>query len=141
MTNRSKLYNDSKGYHGVRLQSGREYNIEPKRFISLNVDDIEYVIAENSRAFSEPHILRVEDPVVAESLGVVADEASAFDEDAIKGKLGMKVQQMKKWLDEIDDARVLDMIFDVAITMDLSASKLRALKEKMPDRQFIDAEE
>lgn len=45
--------------------------------------------------------------------------------------------QVKAWLDGIREPYLLDAICDVATEMDLPASKLQLLKERMPNREFI----
>lgn len=48
--------------------------------------------------------------------------------------------QVKAWLDGIHEAYLLDAICDVAAQMDLPASKLQLLQERMPEREFLKSE-
>ena len=47
---------------------------------------------------------------------------------------------MKAWLDGVREPYLLDAICDVAAEMDLPASQLQVLQERMPDREFIKSE-
>ena len=64
-----------------------------------------------------------------------------MDAEAIRKKLSLRNPQVKAWLDDIKEPYLLDAIFDVAMTMDLPASKLQLLQERMPEKEFIKTEE
>ena len=38
----------------------------------------------------------------------------------------------------MEEEHILDRIYDVAKTMNLSVDKIKALQEKMPNRNFLD---
>ena len=85
--------------------------------------------------------LRIEDRALAVQLGVIdSEQAEVLDAETIQKKLGLRVGQLKAWLDGVSEPYLLDAIYDVAMTMDLPASKLQLLQERMPDREFIQAE-
>ena len=47
-------------------------------------------------------------------------------------------KKIGEWLDTITEPFVLDRVYDVAMSMDnLTAPKLKVLKAKMPERDFI----
>ena len=48
--------------------------------------------------------------------------------------------QLKAWLDGVTEPYLLDAICDVATEMDLPASKLQLLRERMPERDIIQGE-
>ena len=48
---------------------------------------------------------------------------------------------MAKWLDTVEEPQLMDLVYEVAMTMDLPASKLALLKEKLPSREFIGSDE
>ncbi len=75
-------------------------------------------------------------------MGFIENEAvPVLDEDEIHKKLALRPNQVKAWLDGIGEAYLLDAIYDVAMTMDLPASKLQLLQERMPEKEFIKTEE
>ena len=57
-----------------------------------------------------------------------------------EGEKQLRIGQLKAWLDGVSEPYLLDAIYDVAMTMDLPASKLQLLQERMPDKEFIRAE-
>ena len=63
-----------------------------------------------------------------------------LDAETIQKKLGLRVGQLKAWLDGVSEPYLLDAICDVAAEMDLPASKLQLLQERMPGREFLHAE-
>lgn len=69
-----------------------------------------------------------------------SEQAEVLDAETIQKKLRFRVCQLKTWLDGISEPYLLDAIYDVAMTMDLPASKLQLLQERMPDKEFIRAE-
>ncbi len=46
----------------------------------------------------------------------------------------------KAWLDTVQEDFLLDAICDAAATMDLPASKLQLLQDRLPARDFLKAE-
>ena len=63
-----------------------------------------------------------------------------LDDEEIRKNLSQRVSQVKAWLDSIEEAYRLDAICDVAAGMDLPASKLQLLQEKLPEREFLKTE-
>ena len=85
--------------------------------------------------------LRLEDRALAVQLGFIQDEAEpVLDAEEIRKKLGMRPAQIKSWLDTIQEGYLLDAICDVAATMDLPASKLQLLQDRLPEREFLKTE-
>ena len=136
-----RVYNPRKYDIGLVLQSGMERVIHPGSFTPMARDDIEYAASMAPALFEGEKQLRLEDRALAVQLGFVQNESEpVFDGEEIRKKLGMRNPQVKAWLESIQEGYLLDAICDVAATMDLPASKLQLLQERMPDREFLKAE-
>ena len=104
-------------------------------------DDIEYAASMAPALFEGEKQLRLEDRALAVQLGFIQDEAEpVLDTEEIRKKLGMRPAQIKAWLDTIQEGYLLDAICDVAATMDLPASKLQLLQDRLPEREFLKTE-
>ena len=53
---------------------------------------------------------------------------------------GPQRRHLKTWLDGIQEGYLLDAICDVAAEMDLPASKLQLLQDRLPEREFLKTE-
>jgi len=136
-----KVYNARKYAIGLILQNGAERVILPGSFALLTRDDIEYAGAIAPQLFVGEKQLYLEDRQLAAQLGFVDDPATPrMDAEEIKKKLGMRPAQVKAWLDTVQDDYLLDAICDVSATMDLPASKLQLLQDRLPSRDFLKAE-
>ena len=136
-----KVYNARKYAVGLVLQNGAERVIMPGSFALLTRDDIEYVGAIAPQLFVGEKQLYLEDRELAAQLGFIDDPATpTMDAEEIKKKLGMRPAQVKAWLDTVQEGYLLDAICDVAATMDLPASKLQLLQDRLPEREFLKAE-
>ena len=58
--------------------------------------------------------------------------------EEIKKKLSGTGKKLREWLATIEEGHTLDRVFDVAVGMNLSVDKIKILKEKMPDKEFLD---
>ena len=67
-------------------------------------------------------------------------ETPVLNADEIRKKLSLRPAQMKTWLDGIQEDYLLDAICDVATDMDLPASKLQLLQDRLPEREFLKTE-
>lgn len=82
--------------------------------------------------------LQLGDRDLAVELGFIkGPENKPLDEAEIRKQLGQSATKLRQWLDGIDEPYLLDAVFEIAMTMELSSSKLKALQEKMPDREFL----
>lgn len=136
-----RVYNPRKYDIGLVLQSGMERVIHPGSFTPMSRDDIEYAASMAPALFEGEKQLRLEDRALAVQLGFVQDESEpVFDAEEIRKKLGMRNPQVKAWLESIQEGYLLDAICDVAATMDLPASKLQLLQDRIPEREFLKAE-
>ena len=133
-----RVYNPRKFAIGVILQNGAERAILPGSFALLSKDDIEYLASIAPALFEDENLLQIEDRTVAVDLGFIDSlEKPILDADEIRRCLGQRVSQVKAWLEGIEEEYLLDAICDVAAEMDLPASKLQLLKERMPEREFL----
>ena len=136
-----KVYNARKYAVGLVLQNGAERVILPSSFALLTRDDIEYAGAIAPQLFVGEKQLYLEDRELAAQLGFIDDSTTpTMDAEAIKKKLGLRPAQVKAWLDTVQEGYLLDAICDVAATMDLPASKLQLLQDRLPEREFLKAE-
>lgn len=137
----TRVYNQRKYSIGLILQNGAERVIHPGSFALLARDEIEYLASIAPSLFDGEKQLRLEDRALAAQLGFVDDaQAETLDAEAIRKRLSQRVPQVRVWLEGVTEPYLLDAICDVAAEMDLPASKLQLLKERMPEREFIHGE-
>lgn len=138
---KTRVYNQRKYDVGMILQNGAERVVHPGSFILLSRDEIEYLASIAPALFDGEKQLRLEDRALAAQLGFVDDaQAETLDADVIRKKLNQRAPQLRAWPDGISEPYLLDAICDVAAEMDLPASKLQLLQERMPGREFLHAE-
>lgn len=126
---------------GLILANGTERVVHPGSFVLLSRTDIEYLISIAPSLFEGEKQLAIDDKELEVQLGVLeTPQDEILDAEVIRKKLSQRVGLMKEWLEEIHEPYLLDSVYDVAMTMDLPASKLQVLQEKMPDREFIIAQ-
>lgn len=136
---KTRVYNQRKYSIGLILQNGAERVIHPGSFALLARDEIEYLASIAPSLFDGEKQLRLEDRALAAQLGFVDDaQAETLDAEAIRKRLSQRVPQVRVWLEGVTEPYLLDAIYDVAAEMDLPASKLQLLKERMPE--FIHGE-
>ena len=138
---KTRVYNQRKYSIGLILQNGAERVIHPGSFALLARDEIESLASIAPSLFDGEKQLRLEDRALAAQLGFVDDaQAETLDAEAIRKRLSQRVPQVRVWLEGVTEPYLLDAICDVAAEMDLPASKLQLLKERMPEREFIHGE-
>ena len=72
-------------------------------------------------------------------LGINPDEDVNFvTNEEIQKKLSGTGKKLREWLAGIEEGHTLDRIYDVAKGMNLNVDKVKILKEKMPDKEFLD---
>lgn len=139
MADKIKLLNPQKFDVGIiTLENKIGVNIKAGSFALVTPDDISY-LASISDVFNRG-ILRVEEKNIniMQEAGIDQEnEPNFITDEEIKTKLSGTVKKVREWLASVNEGYILDRIFDVAVTMNLSADKLRALQEKMPDKDFI----
>ena len=126
---------------GFTLINGAEKVVKPCSFTLLSRDEIEYLASIAPSLFQDEKVLRLSDRELAVQLGFInGTEQPTMDVEEIRKRLGQRVPQVKAWLDGIQEDYLIDAICDVAADMDLPASKLQLLQERMPHREFLKAE-
>lgn len=136
-----RVYNPRKFAIGLTLANGTERTVLPGSYTLLSKEDIEHLASFAPALFQDEKLLRIEDRNLTVELGFIDNiEKPVLDEEEIRKNLGQRVGQVKAWLDGIHEAYLLDAICDVAAQMDLPASKLQLLQERMPEREFLKAE-
>lgn len=131
---------------GVRKADDRGYNIPGKGgILMMTVNDILYdeSRAKYDRKKFAKGMLEIYDPetnvkVGIEELGMqeVPEEQRHLTNEEITAALKGTAAALEAWLAPITDEAELHAIYMVATTMDLSASKLKILKAKMPNKNF-----
>lgn len=126
---------------GLILQNGSERSVMPGSFVMLSRDEIEYLASIAPTLFEGEKMLQLEDRAVAVEMGFIESaEQPVMDEEEIRKRLSQRVPQLKAWLATVQEGYLLDAICDVADKMDLPASKLQLLQERMPERNFLSNE-
>lgn len=143
-----RVYNRCKHAIGVKLMNGVHVNIKPGSFRLLTASDILYIesVCGSIKFFAQKMLVPydAENKIVAlENIGLYEDPdvVKHMTDDEITAMLKKSQAQVKAWLSDITDPAELHAIYLVAKTMDISASKLRLLNEKMPNKAWLDSEE
>lgn len=141
MAERVRITNTSIHDVGLVAQNGIEYNIRPGAFISLPKDDAEYMVAIAPRLFAAKDRageLRIDNEELARDLNIAAPgDPSPADDVVVKKGLSGTVNQVKKYVSEIEDPMLIDAVCRMAKELDLPQSKMRVIKEAFPSK-FID---
>lgn len=140
MAEKIKLMNPQKFDVGIiTLENKIGVNIKAGSFTLVTPDDIAY-LASISDVFRRG-ILKVEEKniEVMQEAGIdQANDPNYITDEEIQKKLSGTVKKMKEWLATIEEGYIIDRIYDVAMNMNLSLDKVKALNEKMPDRKFLE---
>lgn len=140
MAEKIKLMNPQKFDVGIITQENKiGVNIKAGSFTLVTPDDIAY-LASISDVFRRG-ILKVEEKniEVMQEAGIdQQNDPNFITDEEIQKKLSGTVKKMKEWLATIEEGYILDRIYDVAMNMNLSLDKVKALNEKMPDRKFLE---
>lgn len=138
MTDKIRVYNDRPYDIGVILLNGQNINIKSGSFTMLSEDDIAFIESQclyNKKLFGTGK-LRMDKVTEekADEIGIVKSEENFhIPLDEIEKKLLGNLANMKKWLATIEDRSYLFEIYTIAKALDLSTSKMKALKELLPE--------
>ena len=139
MSEKIRVYNPQKFDVGiVTLDKPLGINIKAGSFAQITDDDVAYITSIST--IFQRGVLRLDEDKKEqmESVGIDVTTDPHFVDDAdIQKKLSGSAKKVEEWLQTIDEEYLLDRIFDVAITMNLSVNKIKVLQEKMPNRNFI----
>lgn len=139
-----RVHNMCKHDYGVITAKNMHINIRPGSFALQTEDDIAYiqsVTADGKKPFSVGKLVaeRNGDTSVMEEIGIEKDEQNFLESDEqIDKRLKGTVASMKKWLDDITDPTLLFNIAERAKALDLPASKLKAIAEKVPNADLLE---
>lgn len=132
---------------GITLSSGQQAVVRSGSFLKIPVDDILYIesTATGVRPFSSKWLVPVSDAgeeLTLEDMGGYTDPNAQkhLGYDEIATFLKKSAKAIETWLETIDDPMELHAIAEAANTMDLPASKLKILREKVPNIDFLDKE-
>lgn len=118
---------------GVALQDGRQFNLLPGVTLPLTEDEIFYLQA--TTTFFTSGILRIEEARsdLNEKIGIDAGTNPNFatDED-IRARLMGSATKIAAWAQEITEPHVRNRVWEIADTMDLTRTRLSALKSAIP---------
>ena len=139
-----RCYNRCKFDIGVVTAEGRQYNIKPDSFALLTMDDIVYIdsICQKKKLFGSG-MLEAEDAngkvLTFDQMNIVPDDEHAIlSDEEITAELKKSLKSFTEWINGIDDPVELHAIYTVASRLDLPASKLKVLKAKMPNKDWLD---
>lgn len=134
-----KVYNRQKFNVGIKMPSKPDgINIAPGSFTYMTEDDIEYVMS-ISTIFQKGYLRVEEDKTeILADMGIdVVNDPNFLDDEMIRKKLTQTPKKLGEWLDTVNSEHTMDRIYDVAMNMDLSMTRLKVLNEKMPDRNIL----
>lgn len=147
MIDRTKVYrveNRCKYDIGVRLVNGTFRNVEAGSFMPLTVDDIMFIegLCKKKKYFTQRYLVPVDEygkDVPMDQLGLVkAKNAVAhLDEAEISAALKQSPAKIEKWLDQFSDPVELDEICEIAKSLDLPMNKVKVLKAKCPNKDWL----
>ena len=135
-----KVTNCTKYAIGIRLINGIERNIPAGASLRLPKEDMEYIMAVAPGLFAVPSQLLVEDEELCEMAGIDPSvENLSTNEAGIIKKLKGTDKALKTWLEPITQPHMLEAIYEAAKKVpNISAAKMKILKEKMPERYFLE---
>ena len=141
------VYNTANFDIGITLSSNQQRVIRAGTLLPMSIDDILY-IESNCRAkpFSSKRLsIKTKDgkELTLEDIGGYTDPYAEkhFDADEIVANLNKSAKHIAAWLKEITDPVELDAIGEMAIKMDLSASKLKVIQAKVPNKDMLEPDE
>jgi hypothetical protein len=115
----------------------RRITVKKNSFIMLEKDEI-YQIDSTSRTFRDG-FLRLESEEVKEEIGQVDENPNDLTKEEIEVILSEHPKKIEKQLADISALHVRNKIVDVAKEMDLTAGRLKVIKEAFGVDVFADA--
>lgn len=145
MADKIRVYNDRHYDIGVILLNGMGVNIKSNSFTMMTEDDIAFIESQcryDKKLFGTGK-LRIDKKTEEEqeAIGVVkAEENLYIPHEEIEKKLLGSLANLKKWLTTINEQPFLYEIYKAALKLDLATSKIKAIKELLPDLLTADEE-
>lgn len=140
-----RVYNRCKYDIGVTKPNNQSVNVKTGNFVMLTSDEIASIegLCANKKFFSQKMLVPVDDQgndVPLEKFLIYEDpDAEKHLNDAeITAALKGPARKVEEWLDSIADPEELHAIYKVAIGMDLPASKLKILNNKIPNKDWLE---
>lgn len=141
---RFRVFNKTNYVIGVTLLNGQSPRINPNSFLVFTVNDILYIesVATRKKPFSSGLLVAVNDegvPLTLEQLGGYPDPSAEkhLTNDEIASMLKKPMKAFETWLENIEDPVELHAVYEQAKEADLPATKLKALKKKMPNKDWL----
>lgn len=135
-----RLYNPQKFDVGVKLlDNERGMNVRAGSFIQISENDVAYI--NSISTLLRRGILRVEKEkeILLKEVGIDAETDPCFiTDDEIRKKLGMSAKKIEEWISTVDEPFILDRVYDAAVDMNLTMSKIKVLQAAMPNKSFIE---
>ena len=139
--NKIRIYNRTQFNIGIKTPTNDiGINIRPGSFTLLSEEEIDYVMSTST--LLQSGWLQVEEKAKEETLakmGIDEKEAAAFmDDEEIKKKLNGNAKSIEKWLATVEDPIEIDRITNIAVSMNLSISKMKLIQSKNPHRDLME---
>lgn len=141
---RYRVTNTCKFDIGITLPSQQNIVIKAGSFQLLTADDIMYAesICRKTKYFSKRMLIPYDaqnKQVPFEQLGgfMEVDANPHLSDEEIKTAFKQSVKKVESWLQEVQDPSELFAIAEVAKTMDLPASKLKLIMDKVPNLDLL----
>ena len=137
---------------GVPLLNGQDVNIPAgSAYIRLSVDDILRIegMCRKRRVFSAGMLVPMTDDgkeLTLEDIGGYTDSYTQenqkhLSDEEILQYIKKPNNAFKAWVSKIDDLSELESVIAVAKANDVSASKLKILQSRVPERDLLDDDE
>lgn len=122
----------------VTLEKPLGMNIRAGSFVMVNQNELSYLASTST--LLQDGILTVDEKQIPALQEVGIDpttDPNFIKDDEIKKKLSGTTKKLREWLATVELGHILDRVYDIAMTMNLSVDKVKVLQEKMPDKEFV----
>ena len=122
----------------VTLEKPLGMNIRAGSFVMVNQNELSYLASTST--LLQDGILTVDEKQIPALQEVGIDpttDPNFIKDDEIKKKLSSTTKKLREWLATVELGHILDRVYDIAMTMNLSVDKVKVLQEKMPDKEFV----